>query len=132
VEQPDGAGSEAFLTGFYFKPRMDRELLERCGDGLIAINGHLGSELAFHLVRYEQTKERAHWDAAVEVCAWHRRCSSRRGRAAVLHRAAAPCPEQIAINPHLIKLARELDLPLVCDNDSHFLLARRTTTRTTR
>jgi DNA polymerase-3 subunit alpha len=60
-------------TGFYFKPRMDRETLERCGDGLIAINGHLGSELAFHLVRYEQTKDEAHWDAAVEVCAWHQK-----------------------------------------------------------
>jgi DNA polymerase III alpha subunit len=32
-------------------------------------------------------------------------------------------PEQNSINPHLIRLARELSLPLVCDNDAHFLKA---------
>ena len=36
--------SEAYLSGFYFKPRIDRELLAKHSDGLIAINGHLRSE----------------------------------------------------------------------------------------
>ena len=118
-------GSEAYLTGFYFKPRMDREILERLGDGLIAINGHLGSELAFHLVRYEQTKDKEHWENAVEVCEWHRKVfkpgpdGEPRFYVELQHHVA----EQIAINPHLIRMARELDLPLVCDNDSHFLMA---------
>ncbi|MEM7622092.1 MAG: PHP domain-containing protein, partial [Planctomycetota bacterium] len=117
--------SEAYLTGFYFKPRMDREILERCGEGLIAINGHLGSELAHHLVRYEMSKERAHWDAAVEVCAWHRRvfCPNERGEPRFFVELQHHVPEQIAINKHLIRIARERDLPLVCDNDSHFLRA---------
>ena len=115
--------SEAYLTGFYFKPRMDREILETHGEGLIAINGHLGSELAGHLVRFEETKDKAHWTKAIEVCEWHQKVFA--------PTAAGPrfyielqhhIREQIAINPHLIRLARELDLPLVCDNDSHFLL----------
>ncbi|HHN79072.1 MAG TPA: DNA polymerase III subunit alpha, partial [Phycisphaerales bacterium] len=115
--------SEAYLTGFYFKPRMDREILETHGEGLIAINGHLGSELAFHLLKYEETKDRAHWDKAVEVCEWHRRVfapteAGPRFYVELQHHVR----EQLAINPHLIRLARELDLPLVCDNDSHFLL----------
>jgi DNA polymerase III alpha subunit len=115
--------SEAYLTGFYFKPRMDREILEAHGEGLIAINGHLGSELAFHLLRYEETKDRAHWKHAVGVAEWHRRVftptpAGPRFFVELQHHVA----EQIAINPHLIRLARELDLPLVCDNDSHFLL----------
>ena len=59
--------SEAYLTGFYYKPRMDREILAKHSAGLIAINGHLGSELAHHLVKYEQSKDKAHWDAAVDV-----------------------------------------------------------------
>src|SRR6185369_698248 len=46
--------SEAYLTGFYFKPRIDRELLEKHSDGLIAINGHLGSEIGEHLLAFER------------------------------------------------------------------------------
>ncbi len=118
-------GSEAYLTGFYFKPRMDREILERCADGLIAINGHLGSEIAFHLVRYEQTKDESHWKAAVDVCAWHSRVfkPNEKGEPRFYIELQHHVAEQIAINPHLIRLARELDLPLVCDNDSHYLRA---------
>lgn len=44
--------SDAFLTGFYYKPRMDKTTLAQWGDGLIAINGHLGSSIAHWLVQY--------------------------------------------------------------------------------
>ncbi|MEM1330281.1 MAG: DNA polymerase III subunit alpha [Planctomycetota bacterium] len=116
--------SEAYLTGFYFKPRMDRELLESHGSGLIAINGHLGSELAHHLTRFENTKDPAHWKAAVEVCEWHEKVFSDDGTGARFFvELQDHVPEQNAINPHLIKLARERGLPLVCDNDAHFLTA---------
>ncbi|MCC5824389.1 MAG: DNA polymerase III subunit alpha [Phycisphaerales bacterium] len=115
--------SEAYLTGFYFKPRMDREILEQHSEGLIAINGHLGSELAFHLVKYEETRDKAHWDAAVDVAKWHASVfkgteKGPRFFVEIQHHIGL----QNSINPHLIRLARELDLPLVCDNDSHFLL----------
>lgn len=114
--------SEAFLTGFYYKPRMDRALLEAHNEGLIAINGHLGSELAFHLTRFENSGDGSHWDRAVEVAQWHQRVfapaeSGPRFYVELQHHVR----EQNAINPHLIRLARMLDLPLVCDNDSHFL-----------
>jgi len=115
--------SEAYLTGFYFKPRMDREILAKHSEGLIAINGHLGSELAHHLVKYEDSKDKVHWDAAVDVARWH--AETFRGTDAgpgfyveIQHHIGL----QNSINPHLIRLARELDLPLVCDNDSHFLM----------
>ncbi|MCA9293265.1 MAG: DNA polymerase III subunit alpha, partial [Phycisphaerales bacterium] len=116
--------SEAYLTGFYYKPRMDRALLEECSEGLIAINGHLGSELAHHLVEFEKTKDQAHWKRAVEVCEWHRSTfadgpTGPRFYVELQHHI----PEQNIINPHLIRIARELDLPIVCDNDSHFLNA---------
>ncbi|MCA9305980.1 MAG: DNA polymerase III subunit alpha, partial [Phycisphaerales bacterium] len=114
--------SESFRTGFYYKPRMDREILEAHSEGLIAINGHLGSELAFHLVEFEKTGNRAHWKKAVEVAAWHKRVFARGGTGdRFFVELQHHIPEQGAINPHLIKLARELDLPIVCDNDAHFL-----------
>ena len=116
--------SDAFLNGFYFKPRMDRETLEAHGEGLIAINGHLGSELALHLVRYEQDRSERHWEAAVEVCRWHERVFADTGTGPRFYiELQHHEPLQNAINPHLIRLARDRGLPLVCDNDSHFLRA---------
>ncbi len=115
--------SEAYLTGFYFKPRMDREILEKHSEGLVAISGHLGSELAHHLVEYEQQKDKAAWDRAVDAAGWH--AATFRGTDAgagfyveLQHHIGL----QNSINPHLIRLSRELGLPLVCDNDSHFLM----------
>ncbi len=115
--------SEAYLNGFYFKPRMDREILESHSEGLIAINGHLGSEIATHMVKYEQTGDEGHFEAARDVATWHAETfrGTEKGPGFYLeiqHHIGL----QNSINPHVIKLAREMDLPLVCDNDSHFLM----------
>jgi DNA polymerase-3 subunit alpha len=121
--------SEAYLTGFYYKPRIDRALLEAHSAGLIAINGHLGSEIGEHLLSYEtsgglERGEVRHWEAAAESAAWHARVFADEGAGPRFFiELQHHVPEQIAINPHLIRLARERGLPLVCDNDSHFLLA---------
>ncbi len=114
--------SQAYLTGFYYKPRIDREILESHGSGLIAINGHLGSELAFHLVEYHKTNDERHYQAACDVCAWHENVFADEGTGARFYvELQHHIPEQNDINPHLIRLARERGLPIVCDNDSHFL-----------
>ncbi|MFN0131524.1 MAG: DNA polymerase III subunit alpha, partial [Phycisphaerales bacterium] len=152
--------SEAYLTGFYYKPRIDRELLAAHAEGLIAINGHLGSEIGDHLLAFERTKDQKYWELAKESARWHARafggewqsgtaaqcqsgtaaqCQSEGtpplARASPLgHYATSPLPrffvelqhhipEQNSINKHLIRLAQELGLPLVCDNDAHFLRA---------
>ena len=135
--------SEAYLSGFYYKPRIDRELLEKHSEGLIAINGHLGSEIGEHLLDYERTGDEKHWLAAVESAQWHKRVfgknrsdeATKRRSDGVEGSGTSSLPrfyielqhhirEQNSINKHLIRLARELDLPLVCDNDSHFLRAQ--------
>ena len=118
--------SDAFLNGFYYKPRMDKDTLSHWSSGLIAINGHLGSSLAQHLLRYEQSREEADFRRALDEARWHRDTFG-------TNEDGDPCfyvelqrngvPEQEAINPHLVRLAQELELPLVCDNDAHFLLA---------
>lgn len=115
--------SEAYLTGFYFKPRIDRALLAKHAEGLIAINGHLGSEIGDHLLDFERTGERLHWDRAVESAQWHARTfgPDDQGRPRLFIELQHHVPEQNAINKHLIRLAREQKLPLVCDNDAHFL-----------
>jgi len=114
--------SEAYLTGFYFKPRMDRAILREHSSGLIAINGHLGSEMGEHLLNYATDNDKAHYEKAVESARWHAETFADEGTGPrffveLQHHVR----EQNSINPSLIKIARELDLPLVCDNDAHFL-----------
>ncbi len=58
--------SDAFINGFYYKPRMDKETLTRWSEGLIAINGHLGSSVAYHLSQCGATGNEAHFEAAAE------------------------------------------------------------------
>jgi len=118
--------SDSFLSGFYYKPRMDKSTLAQWSDGLIAINGHLGSSIAFHLVNFAQSGKHEHWQHAVDEAMWH--CDTfgvnEKGEPRFfieLQRHDTPLQHQI--NPHLVKLARELEIPIVCDNDAHFLTA---------
>jgi len=116
--------SDAFVEGFYFKPRMDKTTIEKWSDGLIAINGHLGSSIAFHLTRYEQTGDQKHYNAAKEEARWHAEVFQPGADGEprfYLELQRHDTPEQDRINPHVQRLAEELDLPLVCDNDAHFL-----------
>ena len=118
--------SDSFLNGFYYRPRMDKSTLERWGEGIIAINGHLGSSIAHHLLQFEQTKNKSHWEAAVEEAKWHAKAFGKNERGEprfFIELQRHDVQEQQRINPHLVKLARELKLPLVCDNDAHYLLA---------
>ena len=118
--------SDAFLNGFYYRPRMDKTTLAKWSDGVIAINGHLGSSIAHHLLQFEQTKNKAHWESALEEARWHAQAfgANENGEPRFfVELQRHDVQEQQRINPHLVKLARELKLPLVCDNDAHYLLA---------
>jgi len=118
--------SDSFVNGFYYKPRMDKSTLQQHRDGLIAINGHLGSSIAHHLVQYAQSGNEAHYQAAVEEARWHAETFgvNERGEPRFfIELQRHSVDEQTRINPHLVRLAGELGLPLVCDNDAHFLTA---------
>ncbi len=117
--------SDSFINGFYYKPRMDKTTLEEHHDGLIAINGHLGSSIAYHLGRFVQTKDEAHYRNACEEARWHQQtfaCYQAGRPRFYIELQRHDIPEQDQITPHLIQLAHELDIPLVCDNDAHFLV----------
>lgn len=117
--------TQAYLTGFYFKPRIDRKLLAQHSSGLIAINGHLGSEIGEHLLEFERTGDKTYWDRAVESATWHAGVFADVGTGPRMFvELQHHVREQISINKHLIALAEELGLPVVCDNDSHFLRAQ--------
>ncbi|MBT4529703.1 MAG: DNA polymerase III subunit alpha [Phycisphaerae bacterium] len=116
--------SDSYLNGFYYKPRMDRETLEKWSDGLIAINGHLGSSIAYHLCNFVENGGKEHWESAKQEAMWHAKTFSPNESGEprfYIELQRHDVQEQQAINPYLIKLAKELDLPIVCDNDAHFL-----------
>ncbi|HMN96993.1 MAG TPA: DNA polymerase III subunit alpha [Phycisphaerales bacterium] len=117
--------SDAHLNGFYYRPRMDKSTLAERSRGLIAINGHLGSSIAFHLCEYVRSGEERHYAAAVEEARWHARAfgPDEHGEPSFYIELQRHLPEQERINPLLKRIAAELGLPLVADNDAHFLRA---------
>ena len=118
--------SDAYLNGFYFKPRMDKSTLEQWSDGLIAINGHLGSSLAYHLRQYQATQDPSHWKRALEEARWHQQVFKPNEQGDPRFYVEMQYHEEKAqrdLNPHIARLADELGLPLVCDNDAHFMTA---------
>ena len=118
--------SDAYINGFYFKPRMDKGTLTEHNEGLIAINGHLGSSIAFYLVKYHQTNDQSMWEKAKAEALWHKKTFSpnENGEPRFYIEVQSHQEQlQTEINPHLVKLARELDIPIVCDNDAHFMTA---------
>ena len=118
--------SDSYINGFYFKPRMDKTTLAKWSKGIIAINGHLGSSIAFNLVKFHNTKDKVHYERAKTEAQWHKDIFG-------VNDQGEPCfylelqkheeKLQEQINPYTMQIAKELDIPLVCDNDAHFLTA---------
>jgi len=107
-------GSLASLEGYYFKPRMDRDLLHRYGQGLIATTGCPSGEVQTRL-RLGQYKE------AVEAAAEFRDIFGAGNFFCELMDHGLGIERQVQAD--LIALARELDLPLVATNDLHYTRA---------
>jgi DNA polymerase-3 subunit alpha len=102
--------SLAYKEGFYFKPRVDHELLERYSDGLIVLSGCLASELA-------QCTERDDWDGAKAVIEFYAHTFKDRY---YLEIQPHPIAEQRKHNEAVIDLARRFGLPLVATTDCHY------------
>jgi len=104
--------SIAALEGFYYKPRIDREILEKFCGGLIGTSACLGSEINEPLMKNDYNKAR---DAA----AYYRDLFGAENYYIELQNHNMP--EQIHCNELLLKIATELKLPVICSNDVHYL-----------
>ena len=103
--------SHAYLDGYYYKPRVDFELLERHAKGLVATTGCLGGAVSQRLLADDYA------GAAVLVD----RFQSVFGRDSFfVELQDHGLPEQDRVNPQLIRLSRELRAPLLATNDSHY------------
>jgi DNA polymerase III subunit alpha len=103
--------SHAYLDGYYYKPRVDFELLEQHAAGLVATTGCLGGAVSQALLADD-------YNGARDLVA---RFQSIFGRDSFfVELQDHGLPEQDRVNPQLIKLARDLRVPLLATNDSHY------------
>jgi len=104
--------SAAFLEGFYYKPRVDRELLSRHSQGLIALSACLAGEVPAYLLKNRYAEARA-------AAAWLREVFGPQNF--YLELQDQGLPEQRQLNRQLVDLANDLKLPLVATNDVHYI-----------
>jgi DNA polymerase-3 subunit alpha len=104
--------SSAFLEGYYYKPRIDKDLLARHADGLIGLSGCLRGEVPVALSADKLDVAR---QAAYDL-----RDIFGKGNFYIEIQDQG-LPEEKRINPHLVRLARETGIPLVATNDCHYL-----------
>ena len=104
--------SAAWTEGFYTKPRVDKELLEKYHEGLICLSACLAGEIPQAILKgdYEKAKETA---------LWYQNVFGKDNY--FLEIQDHGIADQKASNPHIIRLARELDIPLVATNDAHYI-----------
>ena len=116
--------SKAYLEGYYYKPRIDYELLEEYSNGLIALSGCLGGEIAQFLAP-DGSKEEGNNDAvrsyenALLVAKKYQQIFGQENFFIELHNHGIP--QQIDILPDLVKISKEIGAPLVATNDSHYV-----------
>ena len=106
--------SKSFVEGFYYKPRVDLQLLEKYHEGLIALSACLAGEVARYLTRgmYEDAKAAA------------LRYQDIFGKGNFfLELQDHGIPEQQNVNQQLLKMHRETGIELVATNDVHYTLA---------
>jgi DNA polymerase-3 subunit alpha len=102
--------SKAHLEGFYYKPKVDHELLELHHEGLIALTACIGGEIPARILQSRLQEAR-------ETALWYKKVFSD----FYLEIQRNPIPELETVNRELIAIGKELDIPLVATNDVHYL-----------
>jgi DNA polymerase III subunit alpha len=103
--------SDAFLEGYYYKPRVDWELLERHHEGVIATTGCLGGVVLQALLKGEDEK-------ALKLAGRLQDIFGRDNLFVELQDHGIE--KQKRTNPKLVEIARRLNAPLLATNDSHY------------
>ena len=103
----------AQLEGFYYRPRVDRELLEEHNEGIIVLSGCGSSELA-------RLIGQGRLDDARDAAAWYRDVFPGRY---YLELQDHDIPELANLNGHLLEMADHFDMPVVATNDVHYARA---------
>lgn len=104
--------SEGYVNGFYYKPRVDKDILKKYSKGIIALSACLGGEIQYYILdnNYERAKKSAlEYREIFGVDNFFLELQDHGLR------------EQSHVNEQLIKLSNETGIPLVVTNDVHYL-----------
>ena len=102
--------SIGFTEGYYYRPRVDFETLQKYHEGLICLSACLAGEVPRYIVRgfYEEAKG----------IAKNQDCFGKDNY--FLELQDHGIPDQKTVNQGLLRISQELDIPLVCTNDIHY------------
>ena len=103
--------SLGFTEGYYYKPRIDYEILEKYSEGLVCLSACLAGAVNQALLNGKE-------DEAEEIANWHKKVF---GDDYYIEIQNNGLKEQVLANQRLVQLARKLDIPLVATNDAHYL-----------
>lgn len=104
--------SKAYTEGFYYKPRIDDELLELHHEGLICTSACLAGEISVHLKNgdHELARQRALYYRDLFGADSY-----------FLELQDHGIPDQKLVNPRMVKLSQETGIPLIATNDIHYV-----------
>ncbi|WP_051534039.1 DNA polymerase III subunit alpha [Desulfitibacter alkalitolerans] len=107
--------SDAYLTGFYYKPRVDKDLLKEYSEGLIALSGCIAGEIPSLLLKGDDAGA---YNAAKEYVDIFGKENF------YLEIQDHGMEEERMVYRQLAKMSRELSIPLVATNDTHYVLKK--------
>lgn len=102
--------SKAFVEGFYYKPRVDRELLSKYGEGVIALSGCLGSNFNQYLMSGDE-KQAISWIKFLQES-----CTD-----VYIELQRNGIPEAHDLVPKQVEIAKKLNIPYVATCDTHYI-----------
>ena len=103
--------SIGFLEGYYYKPRIDLEVLEKYHEGLIALSACLAGSINQAILANDMPK-------AESIAKWFKNVFK---DDYYLELQNNGIKEQVLVNQKLVEIGRKLDIPLVATNDAHYL-----------
>jgi DNA polymerase-3 subunit alpha len=109
--------TKAYLEGFYFKPRIDRELLEQYGEGLICLSGCLSSEFSRALIGSSR-EQQASLAQARDIAGWFQKTFGDRYFIEIQDNGLAV---QRQVTEAALEISRELGIPPVATCDCHYI-----------
>ena len=104
--------SIGYLEGFYYKPRIDREVLSKYGKGIIGLSGCLKGEIPYLL---QQGKEKE----AREIAGIYQEILGKGNFFLELMNLSLPVQDEV--NRKLLKISKSMDIPVVASNDVHYI-----------
>jgi DNA polymerase-3 subunit alpha len=104
--------SKSFLEGFYYKPRIDKEIIEQHSEGLICLSGCASSEFSDFILQHK-TKE------AEALCAWYQRVFGEENFYVEIQNNGVAIQKEC--EEGAVDIARRMGLPLVGTSDAHYL-----------